>query len=158
MSSSSLHLQLRFVPSTPLMLTLDSSLLRTTVARLRRSDPIPIVFVKSSFEGGTTICRESLLLLFTRLGEIQLFPQGKRGVISLRFNLPTTMLMGSAPSLRCLNLDKVFLSPLSQLLSSTTGLVDLSLRIDTIICPSASLLAYLQGMPCLCRLRLQAQR
>jgi hypothetical protein len=44
----------------------------------------------------------------------------------------------------------------SQLLSSTTGLVELNIYTDTILClsPAASLLTHLQGMPCLRRLQL----
>ena len=49
------------------------------------------------------------------------------------------------------------LSSLSPLLSSTTGPVDLSLSIDTMLCspPGASLLTHLQGMPFLHRVDLE---
>ncbi|KAI0253831.1 hypothetical protein BJV78DRAFT_1189636 [Lactifluus subvellereus] len=74
-----------------------------------------------------------------------------------RFEVPTTIFKGSAPSLRRLHLQHVSFASVSQLLSSTTGLVELDLDTDTIVCPSpvASLLTHLQGMPCLRRLQLR---
>ncbi|KAI0250878.1 hypothetical protein BJV78DRAFT_1154823 [Lactifluus subvellereus] len=70
--------------------------------------------------------------------------------------LPTTFLRGSAPNLRLLKLKPVSLSSLSQLLSSATGLIDLSLELKTNSgpLPTTSLLVYLQGMPSLRRLQL----
>jgi hypothetical protein len=66
-------------------------------------------------------------------------------------DLPNTFLQGSAQRLRRLKLAGVTLSSLSQLLSSTTGLIDLDLDIDTMFCPSpaASLPTYLRCMPSL---------
>ena len=74
-----------------------------------------------------------------------------------RFEVPTIFIR-SAPSLRHLRLHNVLFSSFSQLLSSTTGLVELDLDIDTVVClsPAESLLTHMQGMPCLCRLRLHA--
>ena len=72
------------------------------------------------------------------------------------FEVPTTIFKGSALSLRRLSLQNVMFASVSQLLSSTTGLVELNIYTDTILCLSlaASLLAHLQGMPCLRRLQL----
>jgi len=66
-------------------------------------------------------------------------------------SLPQTFLRGSAPRLRRLKMWTVRLKSISQLLSSTTAIVELSLKIDTVFGPSptASLVAYLQAMPCL---------
>ena len=73
--------------------------------------------------------------------------------ISSAYNLdlPPTFLSCSAPRLRRLKMSPVPLKSISQLLSSATALVELSLRVDTIFGPSptASLVAYLQAMPCL---------
>jgi hypothetical protein len=76
---------------------------------------------------------------------------------NIKFDLPTTTLRGSAPSLRHLHLQNFSLVSLSPLLSSTTGLVDLNLEVDGVVCPppAASLLTHLQGMPRLCRLQLR---
>ncbi|KAI0253883.1 hypothetical protein BJV78DRAFT_136670 [Lactifluus subvellereus] len=73
------------------------------------------------------------------------------------FEVPTTIFKGSAPSLRRLHLQYVLFASVSQLLSSTTGLVELNLDTDTIVClsPAASLLTHLQGMPCLRRFQLR---
>jgi hypothetical protein len=73
--------------------------------------------------------------------------------------LPSTFLRGSAPNLRTLKLRHVSQKSLSQLLSSATGLVELSLSFSFFVCPSAAtpLLGYLQGFPCLRRLQLHAQ-
>ncbi|KAI0253815.1 hypothetical protein BJV78DRAFT_1189465, partial [Lactifluus subvellereus] len=72
------------------------------------------------------------------------------------FKVPMPIIKTSAPSLRRLHLPNVLFASVSQLLSSTTGLVELDLNIDTIVCLStaASLLTHLQGMPCLRRLQL----
>ncbi|KAI0253924.1 hypothetical protein BJV78DRAFT_1280654 [Lactifluus subvellereus] len=72
------------------------------------------------------------------------------------FKVPTPIFKRSAPSLRRLYLQNVLFASVSQLLSSTTGLVELDLGIDTIVClsPAASLLTHLQAMPCLRRLQL----
>ncbi|KAI0253958.1 hypothetical protein BJV78DRAFT_1351515 [Lactifluus subvellereus] len=76
------------------------------------------------------------------------------------FKVPTTIFKGSAPSLRRLQLQCVLFASVSQLLSSTTGLVELDLDIDTIVSlsPAASLLTHLQGMPCLRHLQLRVLR
>jgi len=73
------------------------------------------------------------------------------GVYHLPLVLPPTFLGGSAPRLRRLKMSDVPLKSISQLLSSATALVELSLEIDTVFGPSptASLVAYLQSMPCL---------
>ncbi len=65
--------------------------------------------------------------------------------------LPATFLSGSAPSLRRLTLREVAPRCLSPLLSSATGLVELSLTLWTIYSspPEASLLTNLQCMSCL---------
>jgi hypothetical protein len=65
--------------------------------------------------------------------------------------LPPTFLRGSAPRLRRLKLSDVLFASISRLLSSATALVELSLKVDTIVSPSPaeSLVAYLQAMPCL---------
>jgi hypothetical protein len=70
---------------------------------------------------------------------------------SRTLQLPPTFLGGSAPRLRRLKMFPVFLKSISHVLSSATALVELSLKIDTIFGPSptASLVAYLQAMPCL---------
>jgi hypothetical protein len=66
------------------------------------------------------------------------------------YDLPNTFLQGSAQRLRRLKLAGVTLSSLSQLLSSTTGLVGLDLKSDANFCPSpVALLPTLQGMPSL---------
>ncbi|KAH9039817.1 hypothetical protein EDB85DRAFT_1927916 [Lactarius pseudohatsudake] len=73
--------------------------------------------------------------------------------------LPTTFLSGSAPSLRRLTLRGVFVPEcLSLLLSSATGLVELSLTLVIAYgaLPEASLIANLQRMSCLRRLELKA--
>ncbi|KAH9174398.1 hypothetical protein EDB89DRAFT_2067697 [Lactarius sanguifluus] len=72
--------------------------------------------------------------------------------------LPTMFLSGSAPSLRRLTLRGVMPICLSPLLSSATGLVELSLtlRIAYGGLPEASLIANLQCMSCLRRLELKA--
>ena len=59
--------------------------------------------------------------------------------------------------LRSLTLRKVSLTPISGLLSSATSLTDLVLELYTSFTPSAgmTLLASLQGMPCLCNLDLE---
>ncbi|KAI0253922.1 hypothetical protein BJV78DRAFT_139886 [Lactifluus subvellereus] len=79
-----------------------------------------------------------------------------------RCEVPTTIFRGSAPSLRRLHLQNVTFPSVSQLLSSTTGLVQLELDLDTdtIVClsPAASLLTHLQAMPCLRRLQLRVRR
>jgi hypothetical protein len=80
----------------------------------------------------------------------------------LLLKLPPTFLGGSEPRLRRLELRDVSLTSLSYFLSSATGLVDLSLGIDTDCCPSPtaseSLASYLRVMPCLRRLDLQVRR
>ncbi|KAI0251463.1 hypothetical protein BJV78DRAFT_474406 [Lactifluus subvellereus] len=78
---------------------------------------------------------------------------------SWKFNLSSTFLQGSAQRLRHLNLGGIPLSSLSQLLSSTTGLIDLRLCTDGSFCssPAASLLAHLQAMPFLRRLELEVR-
>ena len=65
--------------------------------------------------------------------------------------LPPRFLRGSAPYLRRLELCTVSLASISQLLSSATSLVELSLGLDCIFgtSPTVSLVAYLQAMPCL---------
>jgi len=65
--------------------------------------------------------------------------------------LPPTFLRGSAPRLRRLKMSAIHFKSISQLLSSSTALVELSLQIDTVFGPSptTSLVAYLQNMPCL---------
>ncbi|KAI0253921.1 hypothetical protein BJV78DRAFT_139451 [Lactifluus subvellereus] len=65
---------------------------------------------------------------------------------------PTPIFKRSAPSLRRLHLQNVLFTSVSQLLSSTTGLVELDLDTDTI--SPAALLTHLQGMPCLRHLQL----
>ena len=94
---------------------------------------------------------------FPALKIFELFAAGNPGIGAspARFEFPATVLMDSATSLRRLELKNVFLKPLSHLLSSTTGLVDLTLHIDII---TPSLLAHLQGMPCLRSLDLQVQK
>ncbi|KAH9014830.1 hypothetical protein EDB84DRAFT_1528135 [Lactarius hengduanensis] len=90
------------------------------------------------------------------------FPKLERLEISLSHRLepilPTTFLSGSAPSLRRLTLRGVVLECLPPLLSSATGLVELSLtlRIAYGALPEASLIANLQRMSCLRRLELKA--
>jgi hypothetical protein len=85
------------------------------------------------------------------LESFNLFPQG-----TPRYDFPciTLRVGSSAPSLRSLVSQHVPLAPLSRLISSTTSLVNLTLDIDSAICPSpaGSLLTHLQGMPCLCHL------
>ena len=68
-----------------------------------------------------------------------------------KLQIPPTFLRGSAPRLRRLKLFPVSFKSISQLLSSATVLVELSLSIDTIFgsSPTESLLAHLQAMPCL---------
>ncbi|KAI0302861.1 hypothetical protein B0F90DRAFT_1713043 [Multifurca ochricompacta] len=79
------------------------------------------------------------------------------GVLDL--NLTSTFLWGSAPQLRRLELCGVPSTFLAKLLSSTTSLLDLSLRkIDLGPSRTALLLTHLQDMPCLCRLELQLER
>ena len=73
--------------------------------------------------------------------------------------LPDTFLGGPDLSdlhLRRLKLERVSLTSTSRFLSFTSALTDLSLQIDTVFGTSreTSLLACLQGMPCLCRLDL----
>ena len=73
--------------------------------------------------------------------------------------LPDTFLGGPDLSdlhLRRLTLECVSLTSISRILSFTSALTDLSLQIDTVFGTSreTSLLAYLQGIPCLCRLDL----
>ena len=79
------------------------------------------------------------------------FPALERLEISALYNLklklPPTFLRGSAPRLRRLKMSNVPLKSISQLLSSATALVELSLEIDTVFGPS--LVAHLQAMPCL---------
>ncbi|KAI0249098.1 hypothetical protein BJV78DRAFT_1156041 [Lactifluus subvellereus] len=95
---------------------------------------------------------------FPALESFDLLAAGNPGIgaYPARFTFPARMLLGSAASLRRLELKNVIFKSLSQLLSSTTGLVDLTLHIDT-ICRSSlvSLLAHLQGMPCLRSLEVQ---
>jgi hypothetical protein len=70
--------------------------------------------------------------------------------------LPTTLL-GSAPCLRRLTLREVIPRCLSPLLSTATGLVELTLTLtiaDSAL-PEASFIANLQRMSCLCRLELK---
>ncbi|KAI0249090.1 hypothetical protein BJV78DRAFT_1230259 [Lactifluus subvellereus] len=98
---------------------------------------------------------------FPALESFELFAAGEPGigVSPARFEFPAGMLMGSAASLQRLDLKNVFLNSLSQLLSSTIGLVDLTLHIDTVsLSPAVSLLAHLQRMSCLRSLELQAQK
>ena len=73
--------------------------------------------------------------------------------------LPPTFLRGSAPNLRILQLVSVLLGSFSRLLSSVTGLIDLSLNLKTDfdLSTTTSLLTYLQGMPSLRRLQLHFQ-
>ena len=75
--------------------------------------------------------------------------------------VPETFLRGTAADLsklhlRRLSLDRVALTSISGFLLSISALTDLSLKIDTAFgsSPETSLLACLQGMPCLCRLDL----
>ena len=73
--------------------------------------------------------------------------------------LPATFLTskGSAPHLRCLKMDSVALASILRLLSFSTALVYLSLRIDTAFGPSPqeSLPVYLRALPRLRRLELE---
>jgi hypothetical protein len=66
-----------------------------------------------------------------------------------KFAFPSSMLMGSASSLRRLELRNVKFAPLSRLLSATTNLVHLTLDVETIKAPSPalSLFDHLRGMP-----------
>ncbi|KAH8984180.1 hypothetical protein EDB86DRAFT_161114 [Lactarius hatsudake] len=90
------------------------------------------------------------------------FPKLERLEICLSHRLepilPTTFLSGSAPSLRRLTLRGVVLECLSPLLSSATGLVELSLTLKIAYgaLPEALLIANLQRMSCLRRLELKA--
>ena len=65
--------------------------------------------------------------------------------------LPPTFLRGSAPRLQRLKMCPVTLKSISQLLSSATVLVELSLTINTIFGSSSTepLVTHLQAMPCL---------
>ena len=78
------------------------------------------------------------------------------GILALTF--PATFLKGSAPHLRYLTLHVISLTSVSQLLSSATALIELSLGINVFfdVLP-ASLLAHLQGTRCLGRLELRTQ-
>ena len=71
------------------------------------------------------------------------------GIAELK--VPATFLDGSAPHLRRLKLYRISLTSISSLLSSTTTLFELCLRIYT---TSASLLAHLRDMHCLRHLNL----
>ncbi|KAI0249101.1 hypothetical protein BJV78DRAFT_1284243 [Lactifluus subvellereus] len=88
---------------------------------------------------------------FPALETFELFAAGRPGIDAYLagFKFPARMLLGSTASLRRLELKNVFLESLSPLLSSTTGLVNLTLHLDY-ICQSEpmSLLTHLQGMPC----------
>ena len=86
------------------------------------------------------------------------FPALKSLSICFRYDykpkLPDTFLRGRDPSnlcLRRLKLERTSLASISGFLLSATALTNLSLQIDTAFGPSAetSLLACLQGMPCL---------
>ncbi|KAI9454983.1 hypothetical protein BJY52DRAFT_691034 [Lactarius psammicola] len=70
--------------------------------------------------------------------------------------LPRSFLSGSAPCLRRLTLREVLPRPLSPLLSSATGLVELALTLRAAFSalPEASLIANLQRLSCLRRLEL----
>ena len=68
--------------------------------------------------------------------------------------LPATFLSGSAPCLRRLPLEDVVSNCISFLLSSATGLVELSLNIEYSSLPESSLLMNLWCMSCLRRLEL----
>ena len=68
--------------------------------------------------------------------------------------LPATFLNGSAPHLQSLKLYWISLTSMSSLLSSTTMLTELCLRICT-SSPTASLLAHLKDMHCLRHFKLQ---
>ena len=72
------------------------------------------------------------------------------GIAELK--VPATFLDGSAPHLRRLKLYRISLTSISSLLSTTTMLFELCLRIYT---TSASLLAHLQDMHCLRHLNLR---
>ena len=69
-----------------------------------------------------------------------------------KLEVPMTIFNGTAPSLRRLQLQNVLFASVSQLLSSTTGLVELDL---VCLLPAASLITHLQGMPCLRCLQLR---
>ncbi|KAI0251464.1 hypothetical protein BJV78DRAFT_474326 [Lactifluus subvellereus] len=170
-SPSSLHLLLIFTPRSP-----------QRAAMLTRLPPLP-VFI--NYGAGAQNVREenrvlSALKYSNRVRGIDFRPSESRiapemllkvlnyplpELESLEFDLladvrarfPTTFIQGSAQRLRHLKLWGAQLSSLSQLLSSTTGLIDLSLGIDTLSCPSppVSLLTLLQGMLALRRLELR---
>jgi hypothetical protein len=168
-SPNRLHLRFMFTARTP-----------TTALKLNRLSPLPI-FV--NFREGARTHREqgrmiSALKNRTRVWGINFrgtdaalqillwamdrpFPalqslQIYRDQVYPKFYFPTTYLQNSAPDLRHLSLCGAPFSSLSRLLSTTTGLTDLSLSIDTnsFLLPAASLLTYLQGMPLLRRLEL----
>ena len=87
--------------------------------------------------------------LFPILEDLQLCDEH----CDMDLELPATFLRGSAPHLRRLKLDRISLTSISSLLSSSKMLVELSLTTYTLY-PTALLLAHLRGMPCLCRLEL----
>ena len=69
--------------------------------------------------------------------------------------LPSRFLGGFTLNLQILKLKRVYQESLSHILPFATGLVELSLTLE--FCPSllpTSLLAHLQGLPCLCSLQL----
>ncbi|KAH9990636.1 hypothetical protein BJV74DRAFT_421172 [Russula compacta] len=72
----------------------------------------------------------------------------------IELNLPATFLMGSAPHLRRLKLDRISLISISSLLSSAMMLIELCLGIYN-PSPKALLLTHLQNMHCLRHLKLR---
>ncbi len=76
-----------------------------------------------------------------------------------RYNFPPIFLMTSSKSLRRLKIRSATLTPLVSLLLATTALVDLTLDINTAVCPltGMSLLALLRFLPCLRHLDVSVQ-
>jgi F-box-like len=171
-SSSRLRVRLLFVsrrapranvlarlPPLPIVVDYGSTTLQTmkeqnrAVAALRFPDRVRRIVLKVSNPVLDGIHR-AIKRPFPSLECFELLYESMSGP---KFDLPTTIFRGCAPSLRHLRLQNVRLASLSPLLSSTKGLVDLNLEVDNVVCPSpaASLLTHLQGMPCLRRLQLR---
>jgi len=142
----------RRLPSLPIRIdypygTPTSNGVNRVVAALQQRDRVRGVVFKGNDSQLEKVFRE-MTCSFPALERLEI-----KGVYGDDLNLPPRFLRGSAPRLRRLKMSEstVPLKSISQLLSSATALVELSLEIDTIFGPSPteSLVALLQAMPCL---------
>lgn len=146
---------LKFLPRLPILVDYSATAWTEeeesfALAALRHRGGVRGITLRSPYP---TSLHKALRRSFPELESLQICPYDSN---SHELVLPASLLSGSAPRLRRLNLEKVAPASLSPLLSFTTGLVELAITVSTYDSspPIPSLVRNLQRMSNLRRLKL----